>query len=366
MNNILVIGGTGTMGKPLVSALYERGNNLSVVVRHDVTDTRPIHYYKGNAKDASFMQSVLNAKYDAIIDFCMYGAEEFEQCYKALLQATNQYICLSSAAVYADIDTPKDESAPRYMEIDPPCGAKYRWYCYEKARIEDILYMSKYKNWTIVRPGMTMGSTHFFWGQWIDEEWIFRIVHNKCVIVPKDMLKYKASISYGGDITPLFLSIIGNEKALGEIFNVTSTEVYSWGDFLQVWERIVMKLGLKIKIKYLTDSSKLYSYPSWTNREYSYKRARLLDRVFDSSKAYSLTGVKTEGHIQEKLEEWVADYIKNAPSKIKWNMINSTANIDKITHEFTSPKYFNGVKQYLRYLFYRLTPTFFYPYRLIK
>ena len=156
------------------------------------------------------------------------------------------------------------------------------------------------------------------------------------------MLKYRASISCGSDITPMFLSIIGNKKALCEIYNVTSTDSFSWEEFLMVWKNIMKGKGYSIKIKYLDDSSKLYSCPAWRGLEYVYKRARLLDRVFDSSKVYSLVGERIEGHIQEQLENWITDYITEMPHKINQRYVSSVANIDRITHEITPPQFFDG------------------------
>lgn len=219
----LVIGGTGTMGGPLVEKLYNKGYSVSVVCRNKVKgEQRDIQYYYGNAKQSDFIKGVLAQSYDVIVDFMVYSSEEFQKYYELLLNSTNHYICLSSAAVYSDVNSPKNEMSPRFMETDPPVkgDSKYLWYCYEKARIEDTLIHSSYNNWTIIRPGMTMGSKHYFWGEWIDEEWMFRIIHNQKVIIPTDMLNFKASITYGADVADMIVAIIDNKESLGEMLHL--------------------------------------------------------------------------------------------------------------------------------------------------
>lgn len=363
---ILVIGGTGTMGKPLVSELYSKKYYIDVLCRHQVVDNRNIRYLIGDAKDNAFMKKVLSEYYDVIVDFCMYSSQEFRLNYISLLKATKHYICLSSAAVYADDNEPKSEEFPRYMEIDPPVFGedKYMWYCYEKARIEDILRTSKYNNWTIIRPGMTMNDNHFFWGDWIDEEWCFRILHNKKVVIPKDMLKYKASITYGGDITQMILAVISMPEAIGQIYNVTSTNVFSWEELLHVYQKAFEKNGYAIKIHYVESSEEILKY--YPGMRYVYERARLLDRVFDSSKIYKLMGSYCFTSVEEKIQEWVSDYINKKPQKIRSIKVFSTASIDKITGENTSILFFESLKDYSLYFIYRYIPIIIPAMRTIK
>ena len=290
MKSILVIGGTGTMGRPMVSALYDKGYEITVVCRKKVTDDRTsIKYFFGNAKDLSFICKVLENKFDVIVDFCWYSSKEFATNYRVLLENTKQYVCLSSAAVYSDIPTPKDEHSPRYFETDPPQEGtvKYGWYCYEKARIEDILTNSGFQNWTIVRPGTTMNSNHFGWGHDWNENWVLRIMQGKKVIIPRDMLEYKFSLSSGEHVNLMLLSLIGNKKAIGEIYNVNSPEVFSWGELLNLYKMIFSKYGLELRTKYV-DSQEIIKSNGNPIVEYWYKRARLLDRVFDSRKVYGL------------------------------------------------------------------------------
>lgn len=356
---ILIIGGTGTMGAPLTDLLDSLNEDVSIVCRNKTKEKKNVKYFYGNAKDEVFMQAVLSTgHYDSIIDFCLYNSKEFSQKYELLLHHTNQYICLSSIQVVADSDLPKTEESPRYMETDPPMkGEKYYWYCYEKARIEDTLIKSGYQNWTIIRPSITMNEDHYFWGDFIDELWTYRILRGGTVPIPKNMLNVKTSITYGGDVAQMLLSIIGNPTALGQIYNVTSN-VFTWGQLLELYKSIFGKMGFQIKIKYLDNAKPLMINSGY---KYLYERTRTNNRVFDSSKVYRLMEqkkIKREfASFENKLEEWVRRDLSRLPKSIERSQIMQVALLDKICNEFTNRSAMGGAKHYSIYLCYRIAPT---------
>ena len=121
--------------------------------------------------------------------------------YEALLKSTSQYICLSSCAVIADGDLPLTEESPRFLDVNGRTTGRNIPYHISKALIEDILLHSEYKNWTIVRPHITYNDTHLIWGEFCEEEFILRSVLGKKIIVPKDMMSCKTSLTYGGDVS---------------------------------------------------------------------------------------------------------------------------------------------------------------------
>ena len=53
--DILVLGGTGTMGVALTSLLENEGHNVFVTSRNNHRNKELVTYIKGNAKDLSFL-----------------------------------------------------------------------------------------------------------------------------------------------------------------------------------------------------------------------------------------------------------------------------------------------------------------------
>ena len=57
---ILVLGGTGAMGKPVVKILGARGHRVDVTTRKARNDEGDnIHYVVGNAHDMAFLENIL-------------------------------------------------------------------------------------------------------------------------------------------------------------------------------------------------------------------------------------------------------------------------------------------------------------------
>lgn len=357
MKRVLVIGGTGTMGKPLVQELLSRADyNVSVVCRKKSKEDSRVKYYYGDAKDPSFMDSVLQQHYDSIIDFCLYSSKEFSERYQLLLSSTNQYVCLSTVQVCADIDGPKTEECPRYMEVDPPVKDNYYWYCYEKARIEDFLKKSGQMNWTIIRPSITMNENHYFWGNYFEEQWRYRILRKKHVVIPKNMLDVKSSISYGGDVAHMLMAIIANSSCLGQIYNVSSN-VYTWGELLKMFIRAYKKYGYDVLIKYIDNTEPLISNDG---EKYVYERTRQIDRTFDNTKVQllmkSLNLNMNYAPFERKIEEWIANDINRLPSTIVNNQVEAVALVDRLTGENTARVVFGTTIDYCKYLIFREVP----------
>lgn len=363
MGRILVIGGTGNMGRPLVKLLAESGHCVSVVCRRKVCEGDAARlancggeYFYGDAKDGKFMDGVLNRHFDAIVDFCIYSSEEFRERVSTFLAKTDQYVCLSAGAVYADIPTPKNESSPRYLEADPPQEgtAKWNWYCYEKARIEDMLLKSGKRNWTIVRPGSIMNASHYGWGHWWNEDWTWRILRGQKVIVVEDMLDYRFSFSSGEQIAGMMAVLVCNGKTMGEVYNVCSDEVWTWRGLLEAYVEIFAKHGIEIRCVSRNSKDIIGTNAGF---EYWYKRARLLDRVFDNSKIkVLLPQMALKQCMRSVLEDWVAESVPSYPL-ITSNRIWHVAGVDRMAGGFSVPKMFSeGWHDYPKYLVMRCSP----------
>lgn len=108
---------------------------------------------QGSAKDILFIRELCQKHWDAIIDFMVYSVEELEERIDLLLAATNQYVFISSARVYADAPL-ISENSPRLLDV---CRDKEYIATneYAIAKAKNVLFNSKYKNWTIVRPSLT-------------------------------------------------------------------------------------------------------------------------------------------------------------------------------------------------------------------
>ena len=114
---VLVLGGTGAMGVPLVKLLSQRGHTVYVTTRSQRQNTENVTYICGNAKDDVFLKRLMSRNYDAIIDFMVYGTKELQQRLDSLLTHTSQYFFFSSSRCYADSSVAIREDSPRLVDV---------------------------------------------------------------------------------------------------------------------------------------------------------------------------------------------------------------------------------------------------------
>ena len=121
-----------------------------------------ISYFQADAKDCDTLRAILRNNYDAIVDFLLYSTIQFLDRYRILLSNTNHYIYLSSYRVFAGSDTPINEDSAQLLDIsDNKRFLATDDYALAKARQEDILENSRFRNWTIVRPAITYSKLRY-------------------------------------------------------------------------------------------------------------------------------------------------------------------------------------------------------------
>lgn len=292
---VLIIGGTGTMGRPLVELLAEDSRNqVSYISRKRSGQSGGVsraQHLVGSVLDDTFMNSVLDrGRYDCIIDFMWYTETTFLPRYEKLLNATNHYIGMSSGAVCADSDIPITEDMPRVIDI---CSENERKssheYHLEKARIEDILMESRYHNWTLVRPHVTFNVNRLPLFVWEKEQWLYRVLQGHTLVLTKDMLDKKTVLTYGKDVARGIIKLIGNQAALGEIINITSGDSITRRNLIDIYQKIFREnFGIEMKIIYLDNINPLKK--AFPNKSDRMDNDRMLNRVYDISKFRKIVG----------------------------------------------------------------------------
>lgn len=132
------------MGTPLARLLVDGGNEVYVTSRQQHVKAGRIHFIQGNAKDLSFLASVLKQEqYDAVVDFMSYTTNEFERRYRLFLDSTQQYVFISSARVFAESAQPLTEDSPRLLDTSTDLAyLETDEYGLAKARQEDLFLNS--------------------------------------------------------------------------------------------------------------------------------------------------------------------------------------------------------------------------------
>lgn len=283
---ILLLGGTGAMGSHLVELLAKRGDEVAVTSRQKRTDRGNIRYIEGNACSKTFLNRTLEGDYDAVVDFMVRSTEGFAETAKKIMARTNQYVFVSSYRVYADSPL-LSESSLRLLDVtDDRAYLASDEYALAKARCEDVLVGGDRKNWTIVRPGITFdGSGRFQLGTLEANTWLFRAQNDIPVLFPNEMLAKETTLSWGGDVARMIAGIIGRQEAMGEMYNVSTSEHLPWSEVAKVYQK---RTGLTLVPCAVAD------YEDVVGGHYQIWYDRMLDRRIDNTKILSVCGMSAD------------------------------------------------------------------------
>lgn len=349
--NILILGGTGSIGSALINILKCSDHRVYVTSRTARQNNKNIRYIEGNAHDETFLLKCVGLeKWDAIIDFMAYSTRVFSNRVNIFLNATEQYFFLSSSRVYAESGNLITEDSPRILDICEDEEYLYTdEYALAKARQEDLLISSGKKNWTIIRPYKTYNNNRFQFGMFEKEDWLYRVMMGKTLLFPCDMAERRTTLTYAGDVAVAINELIGNPHAYGESFHITTTESITWRKVFEKYSEIVLKqTGFSCSIKYWDQIEDFYEVCN----QYQIKYDCIYDRRFDNSKINKVTNNAIQyTSFSEGCEKCLFDFIRNPI----WRSVNWKLNfwMDSLLNEKISFWDVIGYKEKLRYLKFR-------------
>ena len=351
---ILVLGGTGAMGVDLVKILAKRGDEVIVTSRSErKPEFENVKYVKGNAHDTAFLKALLSKRFDAIVDFMAYNTEEFRARRDLLLSATKQYLFLSSSRVYADSKRPITEDSPRLLDSSADKEyLKTDEYALTKARQENLLRESGKRNWTIIRPYITYSNQRLQLGVYEKELWLFRALNDRTILFPKAIAEKYTTMTYGEDVAKGISKLIGNEKAMGEAFHITTDRAIKWDDVLAIYKKVFKDAtGRDMKVRYTDDPRPIYDV---VGNRHQVIYDRLFDRKFNNEKFLKTAGECDFVSPENGLERCLKELLKSG-KKINRPSLMLEAYLDKCAGEITN---FNdySVMEKIKYIAYRYTP----------
>lgn len=288
--NVLILGGTGAMGRYVTTLLSARGCQVFVTTRNpNHKKENNIEYLHGDAHDLKFLGPVLENDWDAIVDFMVYNTPMFKDRAEMMLQSTKQYVFISSARVYADSDI-ITENSPRLLDVCQ--DAEYLAtdeYALTKARQENVLFNSLHHNWTIVRPSLTYSENRLQLGVYEKENWLYRALHGRPIVFSKDLYDNYYTLTYGKDVAEGIAGIIGNNVALGETFHIVGAESCKWKDVLELYINVLnAKTGHRPEVVLTEKCTNL----KLGDAKYQVLYGRYFNRRFDNSKIASIVDTR--------------------------------------------------------------------------
>lgn len=351
---ILVLGGTGAMGVHLVQVLAEQGHEVHVTSRSLSGKSGNINYITGNAHDEVFLNHILIERWDGIVDFMVYSTAVFKKRYQQLLKATAHYMYLSSSRVYANSDTPITEKSPRLLYVSQ--DEKYLAtdeYALTKARQEDILFHSEHDNWTIIRPYITYNTERLQLGVLEKEDWLYRAVHGRTIVTAKDIQTKQTTLTSGADVATAMAALIGNKKAQGEAFHITTDESLTWSEVTTIYQNTLKENSIATKIV----EQNLEEFLGWRQGTYQVTYDRLYNRAFDNSKIKQFVDTSTFISPTTGLAQCLTQFLDTKPLRFKAPNWQEEALKDRLTQEATPLNEVSGAKQKIKYCLFKTLPA---------
>ena len=219
--------------------------------------------------------------WDTVVDFMVWGSE-FARVAPLMLEATDQYVFISSARVYAQTEDLITEDTPRLLDVCTDKEyLKTNEYALAKAREEDLLLKSGQKNFTIVRPTITYNKNRLQLGVLEKENWIYRALHGRSIVFSKDIAEKVTTMTYGDDVAKGIASLVGKEDARGEVFHITSPQSLLWSEVLEIYLMVLEEhLGYRPNVVMTEKSTNL----QFKERIYQVIYCRYFNRTFDNRK----------------------------------------------------------------------------------
>jgi nucleoside-diphosphate-sugar epimerase len=185
------------------------------------------------ADSAATAAALGKQKWDAVVDFIAFTPAEIEQRIALFRGRACQYVFISSASAY-------QKPLAHYLITESTPLVNPFWdYSRNKAAGEERLLLALREEAfpvTIVRPSLTYGDTvvPLAVNNWLKSYTaVDRMRRGQPVIVPGDGLSLW-TITHNSDFAKGLVGLLGQQAAIGQVFQITSDEVLTWDRIYRV------------------------------------------------------------------------------------------------------------------------------------
>lgn len=229
---VLFIGGSGIISSACTALAVERGIDIYLLNRGQ-TSHRPlpasVKILAGDIRDAATTAEVLRGHtFDVVVDWIAFTPNHVDTDLALFKGRVGQYIFISSASAY--------QKPPARLPITEatPLENPYWEYSRNKIACEVALMVAHQEDGfpvTIVRPSHTYDRTllPFRGGYTI----IDRIRRGKPILVHGDGTSLW-TLTHHRDFARAFLGLVGESRAIGEPYHITSDEWLTWNEIARL------------------------------------------------------------------------------------------------------------------------------------
>lgn len=257
---VLFLGGTGTISASCVRLATETGMRVSVLNRgrNAIGRTLPDNVTTIVADvndDAALAAALGDESYDAVVNFLSYDTDDARRMVQFFAERTRQYVHISSGSIYA-----KPVHQVPISESTPTAPNPQLAYAAAKWRVEQELFAAHVEHGfpvTVVRPSHTYDdASPPLPGSWTVLD---RMARGLEVPVHGDGTSLW-TLTHAEDFAPGLVGLLGNPRAIGEVFNITGPDVYTWD---QIYTIVAEALGVRPRLVHVASEMYPLVAPDW-------------------------------------------------------------------------------------------------------
>jgi nucleoside-diphosphate-sugar epimerase len=277
---VLFIGGTGIISSACAEQAVAAGFELFLLNRGRNT-VRPVaegaQVLISDVRDPQSVRAALAGReFDVVVDFLAFTPDHIRADLELFRGRIGQYIFISSASAY--------QTPPARLPVleSTPLRNPYWQYSRDKIACEDLLLRSYREDGfpvTIVRPSHTYDRTSVpFDGGWTA---IDRMRRGAEIVVHGDGTSLW-TLTHHSDFARAFVGLLGERRAIGESFHITSDEAPTWNEIARI---LAAAAGVEPRIVHVPSDAVAAVNREWGAGLLGDKAHSL---VFDNSKIKSL------------------------------------------------------------------------------
>lgn len=342
MSSILILGGSGILSLEVLKECLKRNYDVTCITRgkRDYRFPKGVNIIHGDVNNIRDLVNNLDSHYDAIFDFLSFNKNGLKNKLDYLSKKCSQYFFVSSSVAYSFEDAIITENTK--------LGNEFWDYGHNKVECEKFLTdnYSKYDiKYTIIRPYITYGTTRIPFGiiPVNGEYWSLanRLLQNKPILMWDDG-KAKCTLTNTVDFAHAFVDLVGNKKAYNQAFHITSGEVLTW---MQVLQLVSKELGVN-PIVFSAPTEKIVDILPEYKGVLEGDKAR--DRIFDNRKIVDAApNFKDFVPFSEGISQTIQHYKSNPIERTidyRWDgmidraiiLLDSQKSVDRKTLKFAS------------------------------
>lgn len=239
---VLFIGGTGIISSACTARAVEQGIDLYLLNRGHTTQ-RPVpegaQTLTGDINDPAVAGVLADHAWAAVVDWIAFTPDQVQRDIELFSGRTHQYVFISSASIYQT--PPSQLPVTESTMLDNP----YWEYSRQKIACEELLvqaYRDDKFPMTIVRPSHTYDRTLIpLMGGYTA---LWRMLQGRKVLAFGDGTSLW-TMTHHRDFAKGFVPLLGDSRAIGEVFHITSDEWLSWN---QIYGLMAQALGVEAQL----------------------------------------------------------------------------------------------------------------------